>query len=69
MNQRGNGIRLLGARGNKEAGDLLTIPKDGELEAWHLSRPDDSMALAHRIFTPGQGASLAKFETWTIHSR
>ena len=69
MNQRGNGIRLLGALGNKEAGDLLTIPRDGELEALNLSRTDDSVALAYRVFTPGRGASPPKFETWTIHAR
>lgn len=69
MNQRGNGIRLLGAQGNKEAGDLLTIPRDGELEALDLSHTNDSVALAYRVFTPGQGASPAKFETWTIHAR
>jgi hypothetical protein len=74
--QRGNGLRLLGADSKKNTGDLLTTPADTPtptitptpMEAVNVSPADGSVAFAYRIFQPGQKAQT-KFEIWKLQLR
>ena len=70
IDQPTNGIRLLGAKRHKETGNVLTVPKHGEMEALNVSATDGSVAFAYRVGHPGEpGPPDAKFEIWSLQLR
>lgn len=70
IDQETKGIRLLGAKRQKETGNVLTIPKDSELGALTAFPADGSVAFAYRVFHPGEpGPPSARFEIWSLQLR
>ena len=70
IDQPTNGIRLLGAKRHKETGNVLTVPKHGEMEAMNASATDGSVSFAYRVSHPGEpGPPEAKFEIWSFQLR
>jgi len=70
IDQKTNGIRLLGTEGHKETDNVLTIPKHGVLETLNASPTDGSVAFCYRVFHPGEpGPPTAKIEIWSLQLR
>jgi WD40 repeat protein len=70
IDQPTNGIRLLGAKRHKETGNVLTVPRHGEMEALNASATDGSVVFAYRVGHPGEpGPPEAKFEIWSFPLR
>ena len=70
IDQLTNGIRLLGAKRRKETGNVLTVPKQGAMEALNASATDGSVAFAYRVGHPGEPEPpTAKFEIWSFQLR
>jgi WD40 repeat protein len=67
IDQKTNGIRLLGAERHKETDNVLTVPKHGVLETVNASASDGSVAFSYRIFHPGEPLPpTAKIEVWSL---
>jgi len=67
IDQKTNGIRLMGIERHKETDNVLTVPKHGVLETMNASATDGSVAFAYRIFHPGEpGPPTAKVEIWSL---
>jgi WD40 repeat protein len=70
IDQQTEGIRLLGAKRQKQTGNLLTIPRNSEMKALNVSLSDGSVAFAYRVFYPGEPRPpSARFEIWSLHLR
>jgi len=70
MDQGTKGVRLLGAKRQKETDNLLTLPKDSDLGTLSISPTDGSVAFAYRVFHPGEpGPPSARFEIWSLRLR
>jgi len=68
--QETKGIRLLGAKRQKQTGNLLPLPKHSEVAALSVSPTDGSVAVAYRRFYPGEERPpLAEFEIWSLKLR
>ncbi len=67
IDQKTNGIRLLGTERHKETDNVLTVPKHGVLETVNASATDGSVAFSYRIFHPGEPVPpTAKIEVWSL---
>ena len=67
IDQKTNGIRLLGTERHKETDNVLTVPKHGVLETVNASATNGSVAFAYRIFHPGEPVPpTAKIEVWSL---
>ena len=67
IDQKTNGIRLLGSEHRKETDNVLSAPKHGVLETMNASATDGSVAFAYRIFHPGEPVPpTAKVEIWSL---
>jgi len=67
IDQKTNGIRLLGIGRRQETDNVLTVPKHGVLENMNASATDGSVAFSYRIFHPGEpGPPTAKVEIWSL---
>src|SRR5215813_182129 len=67
IDQKTNGIRLLGIERQKETENVLTVPKHGVLENMNASATDGSVAFSYRIFHPGEAVPpTAKVEIWSL---
>src|SRR5262249_18043091 len=67
IDQKTNGIRLLGTERHKETDNVLTVPKHGVLETMNASATDGSVAFAYRIFHPGESVPpTARIEIWSL---
>src|SRR5262249_9338226 len=70
LDQKTNGIRLLGSERHKETENVLTVPKHGVLESVNASTNDGSVAFSYRIFHPGEAVPpTAKVEIWSLQLR
>jgi WD40 repeat protein len=70
IDQKTNGVRLLGIERHKETDSVLTVPKHGVLETMNASAADGSVAFAYRIFHPGESVPpTAKVEIWSLQLR
>jgi len=70
LDQKTNGIRLLGTERRKETDNVLTVPKHGVLESVNASANDGSVAFSYRIFHPGEAVPpTAKVEIWSLQLR
>lgn len=70
IDQQTNGIRRLGAKRHKETGNVLSVPKHGEMEALNASATDGTVALAYRVGHPGEAEPpTAKVEIWSLQLR
>lgn len=70
IDQKTNGIRLLGTERRKETDNVLIVPKHGVLENVNASATDGSVAFAYRVFHPGEPVPpTAKIEIWSLQLR
>jgi WD40 repeat protein len=70
IDQKTNGIRLLGTERHKETGNVLTVPKHGVMETMNASASDGSVAFSYRIFHPGESVPpTAKVDIWSLQLR
>ena len=70
MDEKTNGIRLLGTERHKETDNVLTVPKHGVLETLNASSNDGSVAFSYRVFHPGESEPpTAKVEIWSLRLR
>lgn len=67
MDEKTNGVRLLGTERHKETDNVLTVPKHGVLETLNASSNDGSVAFSYRVFHPGESEPpTAKVEIWSL---
>lgn len=70
IDQKTNGIRLLGTNWQKETDNVLRVPKHGVLETMNASATDGSVAFSYRVFHPGEAVPpTAKVEIWSLQLR
>jgi WD40 repeat protein len=70
LDQKTNGIRLLGTDRRQETGNVLNVPKHGVMETMNATASDGSVAFTYHIFHAGESTPpIAKADIWSLQLR